>query len=76
MKMSHKLRSSPAGPAWGLLLGLVLTVAGVGLWFHAHAALDPAEDVLAVAALLAGVFVLVYSARELHRSSRAARMHR
>ncbi|OLL31166.1 hypothetical protein BTH42_13225 [Burkholderia sp. SRS-W-2-2016] len=76
MKMSHKLRSSPAGPAWGLLLGLVLTVAGGGLWLHAHAALDRADDLLAIAALLAGVFVLVYSARELRRCSRASRMHR
>ncbi|CAD6561247.1 hypothetical protein ACFQ3P_37935 [Paraburkholderia sabiae] len=69
MKMSHQLASRTAGPLWGLLFGVMLTVAGVafGYYLTASGEADRGDESLAVAAVVLGVSVAVYAARELLR---------
>lgn len=73
MKMSHSLGSSDtAGPVWGLILGLLMTAIGIGLWFYVAVSVPPGrqDESLAVAATLIGVFLAVYAGRELCRKRR------
>jgi hypothetical protein len=73
MKMSHKLASSdPAGPVWGLIFGIFITAVGIGLWFYATLSASPGrqDESLAVAAMLMGLFLVVYAGRELYRNRR------
>nr|WKF60874.1 hypothetical protein HUO10_005396 [Paraburkholderia busanensis] len=67
MKLSQLANSDNAGPAWGLALGVFMAVVGAGLWFYAVtlAAVKPRDESVAAAALLLGLFLVVYSAREL-----------
>ncbi|SAK86762.1 hypothetical protein AWB78_04468 [Caballeronia calidae] len=69
MKMAHRLKSSTAGPVWGLALGILLTVAGAALWWSGDPSFSESrwDRSAAVAALLAGVFLVVCAGRELHR---------
>jgi hypothetical protein len=69
MKLSHKLDDSGTTPRWGLILGVLMIAAGAGRWFYASAAADrPADEWLATAAVILGVFLAIYSWRELrHR---------
>ncbi|TCG04595.1 hypothetical protein BZM27_39800 [Paraburkholderia steynii] len=70
MKFSHKLDSHNAGPVWGLAFGLVVTLAGVGLWCDAKLSLTAGwfDEPLAVGAVLVGVFATIYAVHELrHR---------
>ena len=70
MKFSHRLDSHNAGPLWGLAFGLIVTLAGVGLWCDAKLsqAAGRFDEPLAVAAVLVGVFAAIYAAHELrHR---------
>ncbi|MGF6732014.1 CO dehydrogenase/acetyl-CoA synthase delta subunit [Paraburkholderia youngii] len=32
MKMSQRMQSDSAGPVWGLITGIFLMVAGIGIW--------------------------------------------
>jgi hypothetical protein len=69
MKMSHRLQSQSAGPVRGLVFGILMSAVGLGLWFCAG--VSPRDQSVAVAALLIGVFVTVYAAREIrHRKRR------
>lgn len=70
MKMSHRLRSHPAGPVWGLILGLFLMLVGIGLWIYAESSqpVSRLDESLAMAAMLVGAFLAVYAGREIsHR---------
>jgi drug/metabolite transporter (DMT)-like permease len=70
MKMSHRLGSpDTAGPAWGLVFGMLMTAIGMGLWFYASLSIPPGrqDESLAVAAIIIGLFVAVYAGRELRR---------
>lgn len=72
MKMSHRLQSDTAGPVWGLLLGMFLMVAGIGLWIYAKSsgAGDSLDESLAMAAMLVGTFLAVYAGREIRHRHR------
>lgn len=71
MKMSHRLQSQTPGPAWGLAFGLFLTSVGAGLWFYAKATQGPKfDESVGVAALLIGLFSVVYAARKIHHKKR------
>lgn len=73
MKMSHRLETSDtAGPVWGLIFGMLMTAIGIGLWFYATWSAHPGrqDESLAVAAMLIGLFVAVYAARELSHKRR------
>ena len=72
MKTLHRFRSRTAGPVWGLVLGILLSAAGLGLWFQASASSSSSErdQSVAVAAIVIGVFLTVYAAREIGRSKR------
>jgi hypothetical protein len=68
MKMSHRLASSEtAGPVWGLVFGIVMTAIGGCFWFYASSSVPPGrqDESLAVAAMLIGLFLVVYAGREL-----------
>ncbi|BCG01748.1 hypothetical protein PPGU19_063160 (plasmid) [Paraburkholderia sp. PGU19] len=70
MKFSHRLDSHNPGPVWGLVFGLFVTLAGVGLWCVAKLSLTAGrfDEPLAVAAVLVGVFTAIYAGHELrHR---------
>jgi hypothetical protein len=73
MKMSHRLASSDsAGPVWGLIFGMFMTVVGIGLWFYATSSAPTGrqDESLAVAAVVIGLFLAVYAARELRHKRR------
>ncbi|WGS54983.1 hypothetical protein LFL96_36495 (plasmid) [Paraburkholderia sp. D15] len=73
MKLSHRLADPDnAGPAWGLALDVFMAVVGAGLWFYATASepLDHRDESVAATALLVGLFLADYSARELHHQRR------
>lgn len=71
MKMSHKLQSQTPGPAWGLVFGLFLTGIGAGLWLYARATEGSQfDESVAVAAVLLGLFSVVYAGREIHHKKR------
>ncbi|MCP2091308.1 UNVERIFIED_ORG: drug/metabolite transporter (DMT)-like permease [Paraburkholderia sediminicola] len=68
MKMSHRLGSpDTAGPVWGVVFGVFMTAIGMGLWFYASSSIPPGrqDESLAVAAMLIGLFSVVYAGREL-----------
>ncbi|MCP3727521.1 hypothetical protein M3I53_31125 [Paraburkholderia sp. CNPSo 3272] len=67
MKMSHRLQSDSAGPVWGLILGMFLMVAGIGIWIYAESSEpgDSLDESLAMAAMLVGTFLAVYAGREI-----------
>jgi uncharacterized membrane protein YedE/YeeE len=70
MKFKHELTVRQAGPIWGLVFGLLMTLAGVGLWCAGKVSVSAGEhdQSLAVAAVLIGVFAAIYAAHELrHR---------
>ncbi|OUL75740.1 hypothetical protein CA601_41685 [Paraburkholderia hospita] len=70
MKFSHRPASRNAGPVGGLVFGLFVTLAGVGLWCDAKlsSAAGRLDEPMAVAAVLAGVFTAIYAGHELrHR---------
>ena len=69
MKMSHELASRTAGPLWGLLLGIFLAAAGAGFGYYLMVSdkADRGDESLAVAAVVLGVLLAVYAARELLR---------
>ncbi|AUT72348.1 hypothetical protein [Paraburkholderia hospita] len=70
MKLSHKLASHKAGPVWGLAFGLLVTLAGIGLWCNAKlsASTGQFDESLSVAAVLVGVLAAIYALHELrHR---------
>ena len=64
MRVLHRLRSRAAGPVWGLVLGTLMSAVGLGLWFSSASERDQS---MAVAAVLVGVFLAVYAAREIGR---------
>jgi hypothetical protein len=72
MKMSHSLQSDTAGPVWGLLLGMFLMVAGIGIWIYAKSSGpgDSLDESLAMAAVLVGTFLAVYAGREIRHRHR------
>lgn len=71
MKTLHKLRSRTAGPVWGLVFGILISAVGLGLWFYARTSSSSEGDQsVAVAAVLIGVFLTVYAAREIGRRKR------
>jgi hypothetical protein len=70
MKMSHRLQSDSAGPVWGLILGMFLMVAGIGIWIYMKSSEPgaPLDESFAMAAMLVGTFLAVYAGREIwHR---------
>lgn len=69
MKFSHTISSHKAGPVWGIAFGLVVTLAGVGLWCAAKLSSNAGrfDEPMAVAAVLVGVFAAIYAAHELRR---------
>ena len=69
MKMLHRLQSQTAGPAWGLAFGILMSAAGLVLWFHAGASPSVAarDQSVSVGAVLLGVLLTVYASRELGR---------
>ncbi len=70
MKLAHKLNSNKAGPVWGVAFGLLVTLAGVGLWCDAKlsAAAGRFDESLSVASILIGVLTAAYAVHELrHR---------
>jgi divalent metal cation (Fe/Co/Zn/Cd) transporter len=70
MKLSHKFNSGKAGPVWGVAFGLLVTSAGVGLWYDAQLSVSVGRfnESLSVAAILIGVLVVTYAVHELrHR---------
>jgi len=70
MKLSHKLHSDKAGPAWGVAFGMLLTLAGAGLWYAARysASAGRFDESLSVAAILIGVVAAACAVHELrHR---------
>jgi len=72
MKLSHRLQSDSAGPVWGLILGMFLTVAGIGIWIYVKSS-EPGnslDESLAMAALLVGTFLAVYGGREIRHRDR------
>ena len=72
MKMSHRLQSDSAGPVWGLILGMLLMVAGIGIWIYAKSSEpgDSLDESLAMAAMLVGAFLAVYTGREIRHRHR------
>ncbi|WP_429298319.1 hypothetical protein [Paraburkholderia sp. GAS199] len=71
--MAHRLgNADTAGPVWGLVFGMFMTIVGLGLWFYAASSAHPGrqDESLAVAALLIGLFSVVYSGRELRHKRR------
>ena len=72
MKMSHRLQSDSAGPVWGLILGMFLMVAGVGIWIYVKASEpgDSLDESLAMAAMLVGAFLAAYAGREIRHGHR------
>jgi hypothetical protein len=73
MKMSHRFGSlDTAGPVWGLIFGVLMTAIGTDLWFYATLSVPSGrqDESLAVAAVLVGMFMAVYAARELYRNRR------
>lgn len=72
MKMSHRLQSDSAGPVWGLILGMFLMVAGIGIWIYVKSS-EPGnshDESLAMAAMLVGTFLAVYAGREIRHRHR------
>lgn len=69
MKRLRKLRSSTAGPAWGLIFGVFMIAIGIGQGFYTAATrdLNPFDGPIAVGATLVGVFTAVYAVREMRR---------
>ncbi|MBA9902014.1 hypothetical protein D7207_39140 [Burkholderia cepacia] len=65
MTRLHRSKSRPAGPVWGLALGGLLTVVAIGLWFYAKTS-GQSDEVWAAASVFAGVFSVIYAAREIH----------
>ncbi|MFM0023529.1 hypothetical protein [Paraburkholderia azotifigens] len=67
MKFSHTLNGRKSGPGWGLAFGLLMTVAGIGLWCDAKlsASASSYDEPLGIAALLIGVFAAIYAVHEL-----------
>jgi hypothetical protein len=67
MKMSHRLKSDSAGPVWGLITGMFLMVAGIGIWIYVKSleAGDSLDESLAMASILVGAFLAVYAGREI-----------
>ncbi|MBB2926983.1 hypothetical protein [Paraburkholderia silvatlantica] len=72
MKMSHRLQSDSTGPVWGLILGMFLTVAGIGIWIYAKSSehANSLDESLAMAAMLVGTFLAVYAGREIRHRRR------
>jgi uncharacterized membrane protein YfcA len=72
MKMSHRLQSDPAGPVWGLIAGMFLMVAGIGIWIYVKSleAGDSLDESLGMAAMLVGAFLAVYAGREIRHRRR------
>ncbi|WP_260854649.1 hypothetical protein [Paraburkholderia sp. BCC1884] len=71
--MSHRLAGSQStGPVWGLLFGFFMTAVGAGLWWHASSSTAPTglDESSATAAMLIGVFLGIYSGRELFHQRR------
>jgi hypothetical protein len=63
--MSDGKHAAKAGPAWGVAFGLLMTVTAAALWWRGSLIMpDPDDESLAVAALLIGVFSVVYAGRE------------
>ncbi|WP_321939397.1 hypothetical protein [Paraburkholderia sp. J8-2] len=72
MKMSHRLRSDPAGPVWGLTMGMLLMAIGIGIWVFVKASQpgDFFDESLAMAAMVVGAFLAVYAGREIRHGHR------
>ena len=73
MKMSHRFGSpDTAGPVWGLVFGMFMTAIGMGLWFYATSSAPSGrqDESLAVAAVIVGLFSVVYAGRELRHKRR------
>jgi hypothetical protein len=72
MKMSHRLQSDSAGPVWGLIWGIFLTVAGIGIWIYVKSS-EPGnslDESLATASMLVGTFLAVYAGQEIRHGHR------
>ena len=72
MKMSHRLQSDSPGPVWGLIFGMFLMVAGIGIWIYVKSSEpgDSLDDSFAMAAMLVGTFLAVYAGREIRHRHR------
>ncbi|NVH73687.1 hypothetical protein FSB08_14205 [Paraburkholderia sp. JPY432] len=72
MKMSHRLQSDSAGPVWGLIMGMFLMVAGIGIWIYVKLSETghSLDESLAMAAMLVGAFLAVYAGREIRHRHR------
>jgi hypothetical protein len=73
MKMSHKLTSAKtAGPLWGVVFGIFMSMVGLGLWIYAQSSVSPTgeDESVAVVAIMIGVLMTVYATRELTRTRR------
>jgi len=72
MKMSQRLQTDSAGPVWGLILGMFLVVAGIGIWIYVKASEpgDSLDESLAMAAMVVGTFLAVYAGREIRHRNR------
>ncbi|MGF6447110.1 hypothetical protein QF002_007986 [Paraburkholderia youngii] len=58
MKMSHRMKSDSPGPVWGLITGIFLMVAGIGIWIYVQSSKpgNSIDESLAMAAMLVGAF--------------------
>lgn len=55
MKRLQSLQAQTAGPVWGSVFGVFVTVAGIGFWWYAEIFPTPsAKSSVATASLLAG----------------------
>ncbi|WP_069268550.1 hypothetical protein [Paraburkholderia nodosa] len=72
MKMSHSMQSDSAGPVWGLILGVILMMVGIGIGIYVRSS-EPGgslDESLAMSAVTAGALLAVYASREIRRSHR------
>ncbi|HKS73356.1 MAG TPA: hypothetical protein VJQ82_09175 [Terriglobales bacterium] len=70
--MSHRLWSDPAGPVWGLIMGMFLMAIGIGIWVFVKSSQpgDFFDESLAIAAMLVGASLAVYAGREIRHGHR------
>ncbi len=71
--MSHRLQSDLAGPVWGLILGMLLMMAGIGIWIYVKSSEpgDSLDESLAMGAMLVGAFLAVYAGRQIRHGIRS-----
>ena len=71
MKMSQRSPSHTSGPVLGLLSGLFMTIIGSCFWYYAQlASATRVDEMLAVAAIVIGLFLAVYAGWEIRHRHR------